>query len=198
MGNPFAIATDRLLIRPWEPEDHAGFRAMVSDPEMMRYISAGLPWSEERIAEFFARQLRHLASHGCCMGALVERAGGNRLAGVCGLQPLGKTSEIEVGWWVVKDLWGRGLATEAGGAALRFGWEALGLERVHAIAVPENRASLRVMEKLGLRFARRATGRELGLAVPDVELVLYSIERAAPARPSRKSPAAAVASRIPA
>jgi ribosomal-protein-alanine N-acetyltransferase len=183
MHGPFSIETDRLLIRPWEPGDDAGFREMVGDPEMMRYISGGLPWDEERIAEFHARQRRHLASHGCCMGALVERASGD-LAGVCGLQPMRASSEIEVGWWVAKRLWGRGLATEGGGAALRFGWESLGLRRVVAIGEPENRASLRVMEKLGLRFERLATGRELGLLLsPDLDLVVYGIERPPPAPP---------------
>ncbi len=178
MRDPFLIETDRLLIRMWQPADDAGFREMVFDPEMMRYIGGGLPWNEERIAEFFPRQRRHLASHGCCMGALVDRGSGH-LAGVCGLQPLGKTGEIEVGWWVVKDRWGQGLATEAGGAALRFAWESLGLERVKAIAAAENRASLRVMEKLGMRFERQATGADLGLAVPELEVVVYGIERPA-------------------
>ncbi len=178
---PFQIETERLLIRPWEPHDDAGFRAMVADPEMMRYISHGRPWAEERIAEFESRQRRNLAAHGCCMGALVDLTGpsgrGGRLAGVCGLQPLGTTGELEVGWWVVKDLWGRGLATEAGAAALRFGWDILGLRRINAIAMPGNRASTRVMEKLGMTFERHATGHDLGLAVPDVEVVLYALER---------------------
>jgi ribosomal-protein-alanine N-acetyltransferase len=178
MKEIFLIETERLLIRPWQPEDNAGFRAMVGDPEMMRYISAGQPWGEERIAEFFARQVRHLASHGCCMGALIDRMDG-RLAGVCGLQPLGKTGEIEVGWWVVKNHWGRGLATEAGGAALRFAWDTLGLRKVNAIAVPGNRGSIRVMEKLGMSFVRHATGHDLGLVSPDVNVVVYAVERAA-------------------
>ena len=177
MKKPFLIETERLLIRPWEAEDDAGFRAMVGDPEMMRYISAGQPWGEERIAEFFARQRRHLAAHGCCMGALVQRRDG-RLAGVSGIQPLGRTGEFEVGWWVMKDLWGRGLASEAGGAALRFGWEALGLQRIHAIAMPGTRGSIRVMEKLGMTFDRQATGHDLGLVSPDVTVVVYAIAAA--------------------
>jgi len=182
MHGPFWIETDRLVIRPWEPGDDAGFREMVGDPEMMRYISRGRRWDEERIAEFHARQRRHLASRGCCMGALVERASGG-LAGVCGLQPMRTSDEIEVGWWVAKRLWGRGLATEGGAAALRFGWEKLGLRRVKAIAEPENLASLRVMEKLGLRFERRVISGELGLPPPEIDLVLYGIERPPAAPP---------------
>lgn len=181
MERTFRIETERLLVRPWEERDDAGFHAMVADPEMMRHISAGIPWSEERIAEFAARQRRHLAAHGCCMGALVERRSG-RLAGVSGLQPLGSTGGFEVGWWVVKDLWGQGLATEAGAACLRFGWQEMGLRRISAIAMPGNRGSIRVMEKLGMRFDRHATSRDLGLAVPDLQVVVYAID--VPAAPA--------------
>jgi RimJ/RimL family protein N-acetyltransferase len=172
----FRIETDRLVIRPWEPAEEPGFRQMVSDPEMMRYISYGEPWSEERIAEFFARQRRHLAARGYCLGAMIERATG-RLAGLSGLQPMGTTADVEIGWWVMKDLWGRGYGSEAGAGALRYAWNTLGLDRVTAVAFPENRPSIRIMEKLGLQFERRATGRELGLAAPEIEVVVYAIER---------------------
>jgi RimJ/RimL family protein N-acetyltransferase len=181
MGDTYAIQSDRLLIRPFAAQDEAGFRAMVGDPEMMRHISGGQPWSEERIGEFFARQGRHLASRGFCLGALIERASG-RLAGLSGLQPMGKTEEVEVGWWVMKGFQGRGLATEAGTAALRYAWDALDLPRVKAMAAPGNGPSLRVMEKLGMTFERLATGRELGLVVPDIEVVIYTIDRPRAAR----------------
>jgi RimJ/RimL family protein N-acetyltransferase len=179
-ATPFRIETERLVIRPFEPRDEPGFRQMVADPEMMRYISFGKPWNEERIAEFYARQRRHLASRGHCLGALALRATG-RLAGLSGLQPMGTTDDVEIGWWVMKDLWGRGLGYEAGTGALRYAWDVLGRKRVTAVALPENRPSIRIMEKLGMRFERRATGRELGLAAPDIEVVVYAVERQAAA-----------------
>jgi ribosomal-protein-alanine N-acetyltransferase len=185
---PFRIETERLIIRPWAPPDEPGFRQMVADPEMMRYISHGQPWSEERIAEFFARQNRHLAARGHCLGALIERATG-RIAGLSGLQPMGTTADVEIGWWVMRDRWGRGLGTEAGAGALRHAWETLGLRRVTAVALPANRASIHIMEKLGMRYERHATGRELGLAAPDVEVVVYAIERGAGADVAPRSPA---------
>ncbi len=202
---PFRIATDRLVIRPWEPADEPAFRQMVADPEMMRYISHGQPWSEERIGEFFARQRRHLATRGHCLGPLIEKATG-RVAGLSGLQPMGTTDDVEIGWWVMRDLWGRGYGAEAGAGALRYAWETLGRRRITAVAFPENRPSIRIMEKLGFHFERRATGRELGLAAPDIEVVVYAIERgersrlhgagggaeAAPARSRRKTPCVAV------
>ncbi|HTQ79604.1 MAG TPA: GNAT family N-acetyltransferase [Thermoanaerobaculia bacterium] len=172
----FRIETERLVIRPWQPADEAGFRRMVGDPVMMRYISRGIPWSEERIAEFFGRQSRHLANRGFCLGALVARDSGE-LAGLSGLQPLGTTGEVEVGWWVMPELWGQGLGTEAGAGCLGYAWDTLNLRRVTAIAFPDNGPSRRIMEKLGMRFERQATGRELGLAALEVEVVLYALER---------------------
>jgi ribosomal-protein-alanine N-acetyltransferase len=174
--SPFRIETDRLLIRPWEPGDEPAFREMAGDPEMMRYISSGTPWSEERIAEFFTRQERHLTTRGICLGALVERATG-RTIGIAGLQPMRVGDDIEIGWWVAKDLWGQGLGTEAGAACLRYAWDVLGLRRVVAVAYPENRPSTRIMEKIGMHFEKRATGRELGFPLPETELVIYAIER---------------------
>jgi len=176
MSPPFRIETARLAIRPWEPQDELAFRRMVGDPAMMRYISSGKPWSDERIAEFFGRQGRHLANRGFCLGALTERETG-RVIGLSGLQPLGTTADVEIGWWVYPELQGRGLGTEAGAGCLRYAWDTLGLWRVAAIANPENRPSIHIMEKLGMCFERRATGRDLGLVVPDLEVVVYAIAR---------------------
>ena len=58
----------------------------------------------------------------------------------------------EIGWWLALRCWGRGLATEAAQSALQDLFGRVGLERVISVAMPENAASLRVMEKLGLRF----------------------------------------------
>ena len=99
------------------------------------------------------------------------------MVGLSGLQPLGTTADVEIGWWVLPELQGRGLGSEAGAGCLRYAWDTLGLRRVAAIAMPDNRPSIRIMEKLGLRFERLATGRDLGLAAPDVEVVVYAIER---------------------
>ena len=175
-STPFRIETDRLVIQPWEPEDEPAFREMVADSEMMRYISSGEPWSEERIGEFFTRQERHLSTRGICLGALVLRTTG-RTIGISGLQPMRVGDDVEIGWWVAKDLWGQGLGTEAGAGCLRYAWDVLGLRRVVAVAYPENRPSTRIMEKIGMRFERRVPGQDLGFPTPGVDLVVYAIER---------------------
>ena len=83
-----------------------------------------------------------------------RRAGPGRLVGEAGLQELEAGPDVEVGYTLARAAWGRGYATEAARAVLRWGFAGLRLPRVVAVADPANRASLRVLEKLGM--ARRA------------------------------------------
>ncbi len=172
----FRIESERLILRGWELSDLEPFRAIAGDPEVMRYVGSGETWSDEQIERFIARQTRGIQVDGYGLGALVSRTGGE-LVGQAGLQPLGWTEDVEIGWWLAKKHWGRGLATEVGHAIVRFAFERAGLARVVAIAQPENGASIRVMEHLGMRFERRASGHELGLRDPEVEVVFYGLDR---------------------
>ena len=173
---PFSIETDRLLIRPWEPADRPAFAALATDPEMMRFMTGGRPWSDEEIDGYFTRQAGTLEANGFCLGAVVERAMG-RTIGLGGLQLLGSTGELETGYWIARDLWGKGYASEAASGSLRHAFEVVGGARVMAITDHENRASRRVMEKIGMTYLRDTNGVELGHRSPEIEVVLYSIER---------------------
>lgn len=75
----------------------------------------------------------------------------------------------EIGWWLARRYWGRGLATEAARCALRDALERVGLRRIMSVAMVENTASRRIMEKLGLRF-------ECEFENEGVRLVRYGIE----------------------
>ena len=90
---------------------------------------------------------------------------GGGLIGFCGLQPLPETDDIEIGWWLARAWWGCGLATEAARAALRDAFARIGLARVVAIAQPANTASIRIMQKLGMRFERMAEPRGIPVAM---------------------------------
>ncbi len=175
---PFSIETDRLRIRPWEPRDRAPFAALATDPEMMRFMTDGRPWTDEEIDGYFTRQAATLAANGFCLGAVDEKASG-RMIGLAGLQLLGSTGELETGYWIARDLWGRGYASEAARGALRHAFEVVGGARVLAITDHDNRASRRVMEKIGMIYLRDTNGVELGHRMPEIEVVLYGIERAA-------------------
>ena len=106
--------------------------------------------TREETADQLARFRRGWEEHGFGIWAVEELESG-RLVGRVGLSyhrlwP----SDPEVGWKLDPDVWGRGYATEAGAASLRHAFETLGFERVVSIALPQNTASIRVMDRLGI------------------------------------------------
>ena len=166
----FTLATERLTIRPLQPADRDAFRGLTEDPEVMKYVHGGRPYAEAEIDEFFARQARQLAERDVCMGAMIEKAT-DRLVGIAGVQPMGK--DLEIGWWLARDVWGRGYATEAGGAAMRHVLETLAQPRVVAIIDPGNEPSKRVVGRLGMKLDGRFTGEQLGHRAPHIVVDLF-------------------------
>ena len=163
------LETPRLRLVPWHHEDWHELRPIARDPEVMRYISEGQPLPDEQVQEFVSRQVRHFAERNFCMWKLLAKPAWEFI-GFCGLQPLDGTPEIEIGWWLARAWWGKGLATEAAREALRDGFERAGLARIVAVARAENRASIRIMEKLGMSFERTTHHR-------GVPVKLYAIAR---------------------
>ncbi len=138
---------------PWDEADWLDFRHIAADPEVVRYIGDGQPWSGERCRLFVLKQMALYQERGFCLWKLQPRSGG-ALIGFCGLQPLMETGEIEIGWWLARAYWGKGIATEAARAAFADAIERAGLARIVSIAQPANTASINIMRKLGMRFDR--------------------------------------------
>lgn len=127
---------------------------MCADGEVMRYLlgGAGGTMSRGEVEAQVSRFVRHWEERGFGLWA-VEEKGSGAFVGRIGLMrhdtwPL--PDKIEVGWVLDRSRWGLGYATEGALASLRFGFGELGLERVISIAFPQNAASRRVMEKVGL------------------------------------------------
>ena len=152
----------RLL--PWSRDDWPSLRLLARDPEVMRYISGGDLWSDERIQEFVAKQIKCFAERKFCFWRLVHKESGEMI-GFCGLQPWDDTSEIEIGWWLARERWNQGFATEAARQAMRDGFERAGLKRMVSVAMPENLASIHIMEKLGMHFERKTTRQGFAVVV---------------------------------
>jgi RimJ/RimL family protein N-acetyltransferase len=109
----------------------------------------------ERVAAMLADNASHQAAHGFAYRAWHERATGALVArGGLRHQIVGGRAEVEVGWVVVPERWGEGLATELGAAALEHGFGPLGLDRIVVYTLPENARSRRVAEKLGFAYKR--------------------------------------------
>lgn len=169
------IETPRLVMRPWVDTDRPAFERMVADSDMMRHLTRGRAWRPDEVDEFLERQARQLATHGCCMGAMESRATGETV-GVAGIQPLDTPGDFELGWWVWKDHWGAGFATEAARALVVHARDVMGLTRICAVIDPPNSASIRVAEKLGMRFEREARARDTAARRGDVPVVIYTLE----------------------
>jgi ribosomal-protein-alanine N-acetyltransferase len=148
---PAQLETPRLILRPWRDSDRAPFAAMSADPEVMAHLLAIV--SPEAADNWINRQQAYLATHGFCLWALESKESGEFI-GATGLLRIGYEAHfspaVEVGWRLARPFWGQGYAPEAAGAAVRFGFEQLGLQQIVANTVPANRNSRRVMEKLGM------------------------------------------------
>jgi RimJ/RimL family protein N-acetyltransferase len=144
------IRTQRLDLQPLMLADLEWYAGFAADPEVMQYIGTG-PLTHTQAQERLARYVRCWEEHGLGMFSVRLRED-DVPVGWAGLQPLNGSPEIEVGYAFGKAAWGRGFATEVASAAVRWGFEELGLDRIVAVASSENAGSRRVMDKLGMRY----------------------------------------------
>jgi ribosomal-protein-alanine N-acetyltransferase len=172
----FEVEGPRLFIRPWRPEDRSVFtERFVQDPDMMLYINHGQPWEDAKIEAYFDRQRKFLLACGCCVGAVVSKAD-NQVIGGAGIQPQDLSGDFEFAWSIWKEHWGQGLATEAALALKDHAFRAMRLARIVAIADVPNLASIRIMQKIGMRYDRNVNARDLAERYPDVEVVRYTLD----------------------
>ncbi|WP_417667837.1 GNAT family N-acetyltransferase [Roseibium sp.] len=147
------LETDRLFLRPWEEKDRQAFAEMNADPEVMRYFPSVLNTSESDKLYDKAIALTH--DDGFCFSPVEAKATGQFL-GFVGLsvprfdKPLPFLPCVEVGWRLIREAWGKGYATEAASAWLRFGFETLSLDEIVSFTTVTNIPSQRVMERLGM------------------------------------------------
>jgi [ribosomal protein S5]-alanine N-acetyltransferase len=144
--------------------------AVWGDPEVMRYLPSDPSASLSESAGRVERSINRFAGTGYGLCAVVQREDG-RVVGTCGLFPVEWVGpEVEVAYHFAREVWNRGYATEAAGAWVGAAFDQLDLDRVVALAYPANRASTRVMEKIGMRFDAQVD--KYG-----ERLVQYAIER---------------------
>jgi RimJ/RimL family protein N-acetyltransferase len=143
------LETRRLLLRRFNEDDIEAIYRMRGDAEMMRYIREPQNRAESVNWVKLVSSRWEKEKIGFC--AVVEKASG-QVIGWCGLWRLKETGETEVGYAIDKKFWGRGLAGEAAEAFLEYGFNQLNLDKIVAVAFPENTGSRRVMEKIGMRY----------------------------------------------
>lgn len=140
--------SERLAFRELSPDDAAALYRLNADPEVIRY-TGDPPFSSEEEARTFVLGYDRYRKHGYGRWGVVKRQDDDFL-GWCGLNNI--DGEIDLGYRFFRSAWGRGFATEAARACIEYGFGTLGLSRIIARALPENIASWKVLEKVGMRF----------------------------------------------
>ncbi len=153
LGERVVLATPRMVLRAVGEADISPlYQKIFSVPEVMKWVFAGTALSLAESESFIRANFNFkVAPIGLC--ALVDRASGE-VIGFAGLNPCQVLSDddIEIGFVLAREAWGRGLATEIGLAQLALGFERLGRTRLLALASARNAASIGTLEKLGMHY----------------------------------------------
>ena len=147
------IVTERLRHRMLRIEDLLDLMSIVSDSEVMKYlgVEAGTTLNWEEAEDALTRMIAFWDRRGFGRWAVLNKASG-KLVGLCGLRLLEDTPELFYAF--AKDYWGQGLATESAKACMRYGFEELEFDRIVAASRHANAASIRVLEKIGMRYEK--------------------------------------------
>lgn len=146
------IETENLLMRSFVPDDLDNYYTTIyGDADVMTYISAGLPRNRERTNDVLQFVMRHEKTYGYSLWALFSRAD-NQFIGHCGLIHPGDAPEVELVCALGKTFQKQGIGPESAIAALRYGFETANLDRIIGLAYPDNVASRKGMEKIGMRY----------------------------------------------
>jgi RimJ/RimL family protein N-acetyltransferase len=157
------LETERLRLRPFRGSDVDAYAALYADLEVLRHLGAGTePWDRGRAWRHLAFVMGHWQLGGCGEWAVERREDGAFLGAVGFSAPEGWPG-FELAWVLARRFWGQGYATEAARAALHCGFLDWRKDRVISLIHPENRASIRVAERLGERLEGRIQhfGREM-------------------------------------
>jgi RimJ/RimL family protein N-acetyltransferase len=152
--DPLPLTTERLRIRLLHEDDLDALYRIYGDPEAMRYVgSTGQARTREQTGRNLTQFIADRKKHGYGLWATDLRESGEMI-GMCGLLPVeGKGPDVEVVYMLEQPAWGKGYATEMARACLEAGFDSFGLERIIALAYPENVPSVRVMQKAGMQPA---------------------------------------------
>jgi RimJ/RimL family protein N-acetyltransferase len=163
------LETERLFIRPIKANDLDWLIEMRRPDAVNRYMGGPELQNAEQLAE---RMKFYLASHeklGFGFSVMSLKSTGEKI-GTSGLVPLSDTGEIEIGYNLSDQYWRQGYGFECAMEWLKYGFDVAGLERIVAVAHPDNTGSWRIMEKCGMKYEK--SGQHYGMNV-----VYYSISQ---------------------
>lgn len=149
------IETERLLLREILWDDKDDLFKLHTNPEVQLYTGEPVVESMEEIENAIRSRIDHYNNYGYGRWATILK-NEMQFVGWAGLAYLPEFDEVDIGYRFLPEYWGSGIATEASHAILAYGFDRLNLEKIVAIAMKENKASIRVMEKVGMKFYKIA------------------------------------------
>ncbi|MEY8021640.1 GNAT family N-acetyltransferase [Muriicola sp. SD30] len=149
------IESERLLLREITLDDTEEMLRLYSDPEVQKFTGEPVVTSMEEMKKAIELRIKNYKKYGYGRWATVLKSG-KQFVGWAGLAYLPEFDEVDLGYRFLPEFWGSGLATEASRAILNYGFDVLKLDKIVAIAMKENKASIRVMEKVGMEFEKLA------------------------------------------
>jgi ribosomal-protein-alanine N-acetyltransferase len=164
------LETARLTLRPWDARDVDALHAIWTDADVRRWLWDDVVISRERAKGTVMDCIGSAEESGIGMWCVVLR-GHEDTIGFCGFRFIDATTDVEIMYGFRRQYWGRGVATEAAQAVLDYGFSERLFDRVYGRTDVGNRASSRVLEKLGMRLE----GQTL---VGDLPTLCYSLNRA--------------------
>jgi ribosomal-protein-alanine N-acetyltransferase len=170
-----SFRTARMTAERLSPEHLDAMMRLNADPEVAKTLGGIRSAGETRA--FMEENLRHWQEHGYGLWVLHETAGGRFIgrAGIRHVELEGGAREVELAYALMPEFWGKGLATEVSRALVKIAFDDVGLDELVAFTLVDNRASRRVMEKIGMTYERDF----IHAGLPHV---LYRIRRAGGAR----------------
>lgn len=146
------LETDRLILRVFEPDDLEALYQIFNKPSVMKYLGLqGEPMSKAETETALLSMIKHWQRHGFGRWAVISKED-QKLIGCAGLRSYEQDAELV--YLIDEPYWGQGIATEIAIACLKFGFEKHNFGKIVAFARPENVASRKVMEKIGMRFVQ--------------------------------------------
>lgn len=184
MTEAFRLETERLVLRDWREGDAEEFFRVTNTPGVMRWLGGVFDEAGRKMQLDRVRKCRE--ANGFCFWIVERKQDGGHLAGemlgFCGLKRAdapGSTvsGEMEAGWRLREDAWGKGYAKEAAIAAIEAGFERFGGERIVALTIRQNEPSWGLMRKLGMQRREDLDYADERYDPPWRDTVVYEITR---------------------
>jgi RimJ/RimL family protein N-acetyltransferase len=165
------LETDRLILRELTPDDAEFIFELLNEPSFIQNIGdRNIRTLDDARAYIVNGPVASYAKNGFGLYLVVLRETGESI-GMCGLIRRDGLEDVDIGYALVPRFWSRGYAVEAARATKAYAKEVIGLKRIVAIVDPANEGSIRVLEKIGLRYEKMVR-----LSADDIDLKLFGAD----------------------